>query len=252
MERVGKATGLVVGIVVLVLAPLSALAGVVLAPPPAPSTDGALPGEMYAESRFGAPPARPDAGITSDYGRRTAEDLDENESGSRKPAGLQFEGESAPVSAHASASPAQTINITNPMRLSPTPRRSYAENMSGMRRGVQEVALIAGDLGFFPKTVFVTRDIPVRMFVTGASKSTLCIMMDSFQVRKQVRANRIEEITFTPSSAGKYRFYCPVKGMEGSMIVKEPISIADDNTAVNHSTSAAAATATTGAAVASE
>src|SRR5262249_52469558 len=89
------------------------------------------------------------------------------------------------------------------------------------RRGVQEVALIAGDLGFFPKTVFVTRDIPVRIFVTGASRNTLCIMMDSFQVRKQVRSQKIEEITFTPSTPGKYRFYCPVNGMEGTMIVKE-------------------------------
>ena len=35
------------------------------------------------------------------------------------------------------------------------------------------------------------------MFVTGSSKNTLCIMMDSFQVRKQVRSQKIEEITFT-------------------------------------------------------
>ncbi|MCM2323862.1 MAG: cupredoxin domain-containing protein, partial [Oligoflexia bacterium] len=56
---------------------------------------------------------------------------------------------------------------------------------------------------------------------TGASKNTLCIMMDSFQVRRQVRSQKIEEITFTPSVPGKYRFYCPVNGMEGTLIVKE-------------------------------
>ena len=67
----------------------------------------------------------------------------------------------------------------------------------------------------------VTRDIPVRMFITGASRATLCIMMDSFQVRKQVRSQKIEEITFTPNVPGKYRFYCPVNGMEGTLIVKE-------------------------------
>jgi plastocyanin domain-containing protein len=83
------------------------------------------------------------------------------------------------------------------------------------------VAIIAGDLGFFPKTLFVTRDVPVRLYVTGASSNTLCIMMDSFGVRKQVRPSRIEEITFTPSVPGKYRFYCPVNGMEGTLIVKE-------------------------------
>lgn len=89
------------------------------------------------------------------------------------------------------------------------------------RKGVQEVAIIAGELGFFPKTFFVSRDVPVRLFVTGASKVSSCLMMDSFNVRKQVRSNRIEEITFTPNQPGTYRFYCPVNGSEGTMVVKE-------------------------------
>jgi heme/copper-type cytochrome/quinol oxidase subunit 2 len=89
------------------------------------------------------------------------------------------------------------------------------------RKGIQEVSIIAGDLGFFPKTIFVSRDVPVRLFVTGASKASLCIMMDSFNVRKQVRANKIEEITFVPNQPGTFRFYCPVNGSEGMMVVKE-------------------------------
>lgn len=89
------------------------------------------------------------------------------------------------------------------------------------RKGVQEVALIASDLGFFPKTFFVSRDVPVRLFVTGATKGSLCLMMDSFNVRKQVRGGKIEEITFTPNQPGTYRYYCPVNGSEGVMVVKE-------------------------------
>jgi plastocyanin len=89
------------------------------------------------------------------------------------------------------------------------------------RNGVQEVSVIASDLGYFPKTIFVSRDVPVRMYVTGASKNTLCIMMDSFQVRKQVKSQKIEEITFVPKVPGKYRFYCPVNGMEGNLVVRE-------------------------------
>jgi hypothetical protein len=89
------------------------------------------------------------------------------------------------------------------------------------RKGIQEVSIIAGDLGFFPKTIFVSRDVPVRLFVTGASKGSLCIMMDSFNVRKQIHSNKIEEITFVPSQPGTYRFYCPVNGSEGTMVVKE-------------------------------
>ena len=75
--------------------------------------------------------------------------------------------------------------------------------------------------GFFPKAIFVSRDVPVRLFVTGATKGSLCLMMDSFNVRKQIRANKIEEITFTPNQPGTYRFYCPVNGSEGTLVVKE-------------------------------
>lgn len=89
------------------------------------------------------------------------------------------------------------------------------------RNGLQEVALIAGDLGFFPRTVFVTRDVPVRMYVTGASKNSLCILMDSFQVRKQVKSQKIEEVSFTPTQPGRFRFYCPINGAEGYMVVRE-------------------------------
>ena len=94
--------------------------------------------------------------------------------------------------------------------------------VAGSRGGVQELALIAGDLGFFPKTLFVTRDVPVKLFVTGASKKPLCMMMDSFQVRKQIRSHKVEEVDFTPSAAGMFRFYCPINGMEGTLYVKDP------------------------------
>jgi len=103
-------------------------------------------------------------------------------------------------------------------------RVNYASVLPKRGKGVQEVALIAGDLGFFPKTLFVTRDIPVRLFVTGAASKTLCIMMDSFHVRRQIKSQQIQEITFTPGSPGKYRFYCPVNGMEGSLIVKDSLA----------------------------
>lgn len=98
---------------------------------------------------------------------------------------------------------------------------SEVQDPVARRKGVQEISIIAGDLGFFPKTIFVSRDVPVRLFVTGASKASLCIMMDSFNVRKQVRANKIEEISFVPNQPGTYRYYCPVNGSEGTMVVKE-------------------------------
>jgi hypothetical protein len=179
------------------------IADVVLLDPPAPAGPPRL-GENFTESRFGSPPIAPNpfqAGIES-----MQEEEDEIEVKSGLSRGLASEKPAqTPVQAQAQAQ-AQTTAV---------PASALVRN------GVQEIALIAGDLGFFPKTVFVTRDIPVRMFVTGASKKPLCIMMDSFQVRKQVRAQKIEEINFVPTTPGKYRFYCPVNGMEGTLLVKE-------------------------------
>lgn len=169
-------------------------------------------GDGYPESRFGQPPAPVETGIRPGYASRAVEAMEEEEVDpitGRKPASLVFEKKSP-----------------GPENQGPPQIKDKDKIM--VNKGVQEVALIAGDLGYFPKTVFVSRDVPVRMFVTGASKNTLCIMMDSFQIRKQVRSQKIEEITFTPELPGKYRFYCPVNGMEGTLVVKELASINGD------------------------
>lgn len=155
-------------------------------------------------SRFGYPPAQPAFQHEADDSFTSSQAGAQPDTVSRSPAGMM-----APLSEKSHAEPVPS---------------SWSEAAAIRKSGVQEVSLIAGDLGFFPKTVFVTRDIPVRMYVTGASKDTLCIMMDSFQVRKQVSAKKIEEISFTPSQPGTYRFYCPINGMEGSLVVKELVS----------------------------
>lgn len=185
------------------------------------------PGEFYPESRFGQPPAKLDLGVSSGYAARMVEEMEAQDSdgeaepsrrSARMPAGLELGGTTKPTrSTHLS----RALNPKDEARPVQAPVASSEPNSAVARKGVQEVAVIASDLGFFPRTVFVSRDVPVRMFVTGSSKNTLCIMMDSFQVRKQVRSQKIEEITFTPGVPGKYRFYCPVNGMEGSMVVKE-------------------------------
>ncbi len=130
----------------------------------------------------------------------------------RSPAGLMFGQESTQTRTIQPGLSAGRVLMENP---------NDVITSQIQRKGVQEVGVIAGELGFFPKTIFVSRDVPVRMYVTGAAKNTLCLMMDSFQVKKQVRAQRIEEITFTPNVPGKYRFYCPVNGSEGTLIVRE-------------------------------
>ena len=200
------------------LAPL-AWSGVVLAPEPPQKTP--QPQSEFPTSSFGQSPERPEASYAyaSDQGsvRVGSDSTGRQPAADRQPAGFVMENQlkSATTADYVKREEArddskpQIIPQLEPSHLVPN------------KRGVQEVALIAGDLGYFPNTVFVTRDIPVRMFITGASKNTLCIMMDSFNVKKQIRTQKIEEVTFTPSLPGKYRFYCPVNGMEGTIVVKE-------------------------------
>jgi hypothetical protein len=88
-------------------------------------------------------------------------------------------------------------------------------------KAYQEVAVIANELGFFPSTVFVTEGVAVRLFVTGASPKSQCFMLDPFEIRRQVRSQRVEEIVFTPEHAGKYTFHCPMNGAKGTLVVRE-------------------------------
>lgn len=173
------------------------------------------PVEKFPESHFGMAPTR---GFAS---RQVIEmeTPDEVLSGSRSPASMEFaSGGSSGTRRELIPPPARNLAPS----VDPVAEQPHTDFASAVaRNGVQEVAVIASDLGFFPKTIFVSRDVPVRMFVTGSSKNTLCIMMDSFQVRKQVRSQKIEEIAFTPGTPGKFRFYCPVNGMEGTLVVKE-------------------------------
>ncbi len=170
--------------------------------------------EDYPESRFGFPPAHLDVGVTPGYASRMVQDVEGDSESASEDRGSRKGSRSI-----ASAGAAQSEAAAPPAPSSQSSGQEFSGASS--RKGVQEIALIASDLGFFPKTVFVTRDVPVRLYVTGASKNTLCVMMDSFQVRKQIRSQKIEEITFIPNIPGKFRFYCPINGMEGALIVKE-------------------------------
>jgi plastocyanin domain-containing protein len=47
-------------------------------------------------------------------------------------------------------------------------------------------------------------------------------MIDNWGVKKGVSPGKVEEVQFTPDRPGNYRFYCPVKGIEGTLTVREP------------------------------
>lgn len=89
------------------------------------------------------------------------------------------------------------------------------------KHGVQEVAIVATDTGFLPARIYVRKNIPVHLFLTSASPSKLCFIMDDFSIRKGVSIQQVDQVNFLPTRAGEYRFYCPVQEIKGSVVVRD-------------------------------
>ncbi|MGZ3658187.1 MAG: cupredoxin domain-containing protein [Bdellovibrionota bacterium] len=89
------------------------------------------------------------------------------------------------------------------------------------KHGVQEVSVIATDTGFHPARIYVRRNIPVHLFLTSASPSKLCFVMDEFQIRKGVSIQQVDQVNFLPTKVGEYKFYCPVSEISGSVVVRD-------------------------------
>jgi hypothetical protein len=89
------------------------------------------------------------------------------------------------------------------------------------KHGVQEIAVIATDTGFQPARIYVRRNIPVHLFLTSASPSKLCFVLDEFQIRKGVSIQQVDQVNFMPTKVGEYKFYCPVSEISGSVVVRD-------------------------------
>ncbi|MFZ9596547.1 MAG: cupredoxin domain-containing protein [Bdellovibrionia bacterium] len=196
-------------------------------------------GEVFADSYFGREPQKPVASRRSQVVAEALSDLRAEETSERSDQAHGLLPKRGLASLEFSEEPAEA-GRPQPRSVVPEkgmPRTKANENpipqSSLVRTGVQELSLIAGDLGFFPKTLIVTQGIPVRIFLTGASKKALCFMMETASdvIRKQVKSHRIEEIQFTPKEKGRIRFYCPMNGSEGSLLVKDSGHVQEESEA---------------------
>ncbi len=175
----------------------------------------ALDSGLYPEARFGAPPESIDYGVPI-YSAKNPDHAQAYAARPRMKEELADEGDGVTRG----IASVQAVQKQGPLNAEGT---SILKNVA-KRSGVQEVSLIVSELGFYPKQLFVIRDLPVQLYVTGASKRSLCILMDAFQVKRQIRSQKVEEISFTPHHPGEYRYYCPVNNTEGKLIVKELVT----------------------------
>lgn len=100
-------------------------------------------------------------------------------------------------------------------------RDSSVSPESVYKYGVQEVSLIATDTGYIPKRIYVRKNIPVHLFLTSASPEKLCFVMDEFSIRRGVAIQQVEQVNFLAKKAGEFKFYCPVKEISGSIVVRD-------------------------------
>ncbi len=116
-------------------------------------------------------------------------------------------------------------NNRGPASLDPKAESKEPETLSlseiQKRGGVQEVAIISNDLGFFPANIVLTKGIPARLFLSSTGKTQgQCFMLDEFKIRRQIKHDKIEEIQINPDSEGRYTFHCPMNGAKGTILVK--------------------------------
>jgi len=95
------------------------------------------------------------------------------------------------------------------------------QSAANVKTGVQEISLIVSDYGYFPSRIWVNQNVPVKIYLSTPSKATMCFMLDQWGLKKGISPGKIEEITFVPEQHGEYRFYCPVKSIEGRLMVRE-------------------------------
>jgi hypothetical protein len=138
-------------------------------------------------------------------------------SASRGPASVSSEN----ISRDPAGTPTAASGAPNATDMTIAPNPKAFTRAINKQKAYQEVAIIANDQGFFPSTLFVTQGIPVHLYITGASKRSQCFMMDSFGVRRQIRSEKIEEVSFTPDQGGSYTFNCPMNGAKGRVVVKD-------------------------------
>lgn len=101
-----------------------------------------------------------------------------------------------------------------------TAAKDLSLSVGQKKMALQEESLISNEQGYFPKTIILTQGIPARIYATSASEKGQCIMLDAFDVKRQLRRGRIEEITFTPEKEGSFEFHCPMNGARGNIVVR--------------------------------
>lgn len=103
---------------------------------------------------------------------------------------------------------------------------------------VRELAIIAKRWDFFPSTITVKKDIPVRIFITSID-ATHGFGLQEFDVFREIAGKKqnggliklqkgqLTIVTFTPVKTGEFDFFCTVRcgsghgGMKGTVIVEE-------------------------------
>lgn len=108
-----------------------------------------------------------------------------------------------------------------------SPEDAGAQEIIKMNQETQEIMVTGNEFSFSPSTITVQSGQPVRLVFTNIGKMPHDFIVDEMNVRtKIIKSGETDAVTFTPTQAGTFSFYCSVgnhrtQGMEGTITVQQ-------------------------------
>lgn len=97
---------------------------------------------------------------------------------------------------------------------------ALAQHPAAPAKGIQKATIVV-DHGFKPAKVSFKAGQPVQLtFDTKHRDCATSVVFDGMNLEKPLTDGKKTVITFTPKKAGTFAFACPMKMMNGTLIVK--------------------------------
>lgn len=113
----------------------------------------------------------------------------------------------------------KTIALVSVLTLSIT-TAVLAQHPTAPAKGIQKATIVV-DHGFKPAKVSFKAGQPVQLtFDTKHRDCATSVVFNGMHIEKPLTDGKKTVVTFTPKKAGTFAFACPMKMMNGTLVVK--------------------------------
>ena len=100
--------------------------------------------------------------------------------------------------------------------------RSAAKGYAFINDDGKQEATVTIKNGYEPSVLVVKRGIPLKLnFDLQEEDCTGTVVFKDFDIQKTLTPYELDAVEFTPDTAGTFTFACPMRMIEGTLIVKE-------------------------------